>query len=117
MTNLIVTRSEVVKEHKEELQEVVNGVVKLVDNLKQDNHLWLEVISEKTSLSEDVGKEALKNSFPDYNMHQKETLAIAKMMKDLNYIQTDVKEQAAKNMDYRFLVKATGMSEKELGKE
>lgn len=117
LTNLIVTRSEVVKEHKEELQEVVNGVVKLVDNLKQDNHLWLEVISEKTSLSEDVGKEALKNSFPDYNMHQKETLAIAKMMKDLNYIQTDVKEQAAKNMDYRFLVKATGMSEKELGKE
>jgi hypothetical protein len=50
-------------------------------------------------------------------MHQKETLAIAKMMKDLNYIQTDVTEKAAKNMDYQFLEKATGMTEKELGKE
>nr|WP_263324467.1 ABC transporter substrate-binding protein [Neobacillus sp. Marseille-Q6967] len=117
LTNLIVTRSEVIKEHEAELQEVVSGIVKLVDDLKQDNQLWLDVISEKTSLSQDVGKEALKNSSPDYHMHLKETLAIAKMMKDLNYIQTDVTEKAEKNMDYRFLAKATGKTEKELGKE
>jgi ABC-type nitrate/sulfonate/bicarbonate transport system substrate-binding protein len=117
LTNLIVTRSDVIKKHKAELQEVVTGGVKLVDDLKHDNNKWLDVISKKTSLSKEIGKEALKNSSPDYNMHEKETLAIAKMMKDLNYIQNDVTEKAAKNMDYEFLVKATGKTAKELGKE
>ncbi|WP_462408532.1 ABC transporter substrate-binding protein [Neobacillus sp. Marseille-QA0830] len=117
LTNLIVTRSDVLKEHKAELQEVVTGVVNLVDDLKQDNTKWLDVISKNTSLSDDIATEALKNSYPDYNMHEKETLAIAKMMKDLNYIQNDVADKAKKNMDYEFLEKATGKTAEELGKE
>ncbi|WP_404332164.1 ABC transporter substrate-binding protein [Mesobacillus maritimus] len=116
LTNLIVTRSEVIEENEEELNDVVSGIVKMVGDLEQDKDLWLKVLSEHTSLSEEVAKEALKNSSPDYKMHQDETLAIAKMMTELNYIQTDVTEKTVENMDYRFLMNATGLSEEELGK-
>ncbi len=115
LTNLIVTRSDVIEEHEAELNEVVSGIVRMVEDLDGNEELWLKVLSEHTSLSEEVGKEALNNSFPDYRMHQEETLAIVEMMKDLNYIQSDVSEQVIEKMDYSFLMNATGMTEEELG--
>lgn len=116
LTNLIVTRSDVVEEKEEELNKVVSGIVKMVGDLEDDKELWIDVLKEHTSLSEEVGREALKNSYPDYQMHQEETLAIVKMMKDLNYIQSDVSDKAVENMEYRFLENATGKTPEELGK-
>ncbi|WP_130860712.1 ABC transporter substrate-binding protein [Gracilibacillus phocaeensis] len=116
LTNLIVTRSDVIEEKEDAIYEVVDGVVNLVDDLEADPELWVDVLGENTSLSEEVSREALENSFPDYQMHLEETLAIANMMEELNYIQSDVTEEAEANMDYRFIEQATGKSAEELGK-
>jgi hypothetical protein len=37
------------------------------------------------------------------------------MMKDLHYVSTDVTSQIGPNMDYDFLMKATGKSKTDLG--
>ncbi|GAB2566980.1 ABC transporter substrate-binding protein [Gracilibacillus alcaliphilus] len=116
LTNLIVTRSDVIEEKEDALYEVVGGIVSLVGDLEENPDLWLDVLSENTSLSEEVSREAMKNSFPDYQMHLDETLAIAEMMEDLQYIQSDVREEAVEHMDYRFIEQATGKSAEELGK-
>jgi ABC-type nitrate/sulfonate/bicarbonate transport system substrate-binding protein len=115
LTNLIVTRSDVIKNNPESVQAVVNAVVKLVGELKQDQTKWVESINKITGLDADIAKAALNNAYPDYNMYYKPTLAIAAMMKDLRYISKDVSDKVGKNMDYRFLEKATGKSKNDLG--
>ena len=62
-----------------------------------------------------IATEALKNAFPDYQMHRASTQAIALMMKDLKYISRDVSADIDKNMDYRFLSEATGKPKAALG--
>ncbi|WP_039944240.1 ABC transporter substrate-binding protein [Thermicanus aegyptius] len=115
LTNLIVTRSDVIKNKPDQVQAVVNAVVKLVGDLKKDQTEWVKSINKITGLDANIAKASLKNAYPDYNMYYKQTLAIASMMKDLQYISADVSDKVGKNMDYSFLEKATGKSKNELG--
>ncbi|MDB5776896.1 MAG: transporter substrate-binding protein [Herbaspirillum sp.] len=115
LTNLIVTRSDVIKEHPAEVRETVAAVVRLVATLDNDKQAWVASIVKGTGLDKAVAAEAIKNAWPDYKMYRKPTLAIASMMKDLKYISTDVSAQVDKNMDYSFLMAATGKSKVELG--
>jgi ABC-type nitrate/sulfonate/bicarbonate transport system substrate-binding protein len=115
LTNLIVTRSDVIKEHPAEVRETVAAVVRLVAELDSDKQAWVGSIVKGTGLDKTVASEALKNAWPDYRMYRKPTLAIASMMKDLKYISSDVSAQVDKNMDYSFLMAATGKSKAELG--
>jgi ABC-type nitrate/sulfonate/bicarbonate transport system substrate-binding protein len=115
LTNLIVTRSDVIKDKPQAVQATVDAVVVLVDKLKNDHQLWVQTITKYTALDPNVAAAALDNAYPDYAMYQKQTLAIAKMMKDLHYVSTDVSGQIATHMDYGFLAKATGKSKSELG--
>ncbi|WP_347558952.1 ABC transporter substrate-binding protein [Robbsia sp. KACC 23696] len=115
LTNLIVTRGDYIKEHPEQVQQTVDAVVKMVDGLKQSNTAWLASIDKYTALDKTVAAESLKNAFPDYKMYRQKTEAIAKMMRDLNYVSSDVTPQIAAKMDYDFLSKATGQPKTALG--
>ena len=115
LTNLIVTRSDVIKEHPAEVKETVAAVVRLVDNLQKDKQAWVGSIVKATGLDPKVANEALKNAYPDYRMYRTQTRAIAGMMKDLKYVSGDVAPQAEKNLDYSFLMSVTGKPKTELG--
>ena len=83
--------------------------------MKKDQTKWVEIINKLTGLDAAVAKEALVNAFPDYRIHKASTLAIAEMMRDLKYISTDVSGPTQKNIDYSFLMTATGKPKNELG--
>ncbi len=115
LTNLIVTRSDVIASQRAGVQGVVSAVVELDNKLIADKAPWIEVINKLTGLDKNVATEALKNASPDSAIHRSQTLAIAAMMRDLKYIQKDVSAEAEKNMDYSFLEKATGKAKNDLG--
>lgn len=115
LTNIIVTRSDVIAARRADVQATVATVVKLVDKLKADKGVWADVIVKQTGLDRAVAEAALENAYPDYELHRPETLAIAAMMKDLKYISGDVSAQVTKNMDYSFLEAVTKRSKNELG--
>ena len=58
---------------------------------------------------------AVANLYPDYDMHRASAVAVAQMMRNLKYINTDVSETVEKNMDYSFLETVTGKPKSELG--
>jgi ABC-type nitrate/sulfonate/bicarbonate transport system substrate-binding protein len=115
LTNLIVTRSDVIKEHPAEVRETVAAVVRLVGNLQTDKQAWVGSIVKGTGLDKSVATEALKNAYPDFKMYRPAAQSIGTMMKELKYISTDVTGQIDTHMDYSFLVDATKKSKSELG--
>jgi ABC-type nitrate/sulfonate/bicarbonate transport system substrate-binding protein len=115
LTNLIVTRSDVIASQRDAVQGVVDAVVALDDRLKADNAEWIAVINKLTGLDKSVAVEALKNAAPDAHIHRPQTLAIAAMMRDLKYISKDVSAEVDKNLDYSFLEKTTGKNKNDLG--
>lgn len=115
LTNLIVTRSDVIKERPEAVKAAVAAVVAMVEKLKSDPQVWVDAINKYTGLDRTVATEALKNAYPDYTMHRKEAVAIGKMMYDLHYISSDVTAKIEQNMDYSFLSQITGKPKTELG--
>ncbi len=115
LTNLIVTRSDVVASKRAALQSTVGAVVKVDDFIAADHPAWVGVITKVTGLDKTIAEGAIANLDPDYRMYQKEALAIAAMMRDLRYISHDVSGAVVKNMDYSFLEAATGKSKADLG--
>ncbi len=115
LTNLIVTRSDVIKDRPADLEAFVGGVVTLLEKLDGDKQIWIDVVNKYTPLDEVTGAEALKNAYPDHKIHRESALAIVKMMLELDYIQKDVSEKVGANIDYTFLSKATGKAKEELG--
>ena len=115
LTNLIVTRSDVIASQRGAVQGVVDAVVALDDKLKADNTEWIGVINKLTGLDKAVAVEALKNASPDAAIHRPQTLAIAAMMRDLKYISKDVSAEVEKNLDYSFLERTTGKNKNDLG--
>jgi len=115
LTNIIVTRSDVIAARRADVQATVSAVVALVEKLKSDKSIWVEVIGKYTGLDKAVAASALENAFPDYDIHRSSTLAIAAMMKDLKYIARDVSADVEKNLNYSFLEAATKKAKSELG--
>jgi ABC-type nitrate/sulfonate/bicarbonate transport system substrate-binding protein len=115
LTNLIVTRSDVVASQRPGVQAVVGAVVALNEKLSADKGPWIDVINKLTGLDKTVANEALKNATPDAAIHRSQTLAIAAMMRDLKYISKDVSAEVEKNMEYSFLEQATGKKKNDLG--
>lgn len=115
LTNLIVTRSDVIKEKPELVRQTVAAVVSLVDQLNKDKQAWVDSIVKGTGLDKAVAAEALKNAYPDITMKRASTHAIAEMMLDLKYISRDVGPDIDKNMNYTFLSEVTGKPASALG--
>ena len=115
LTNLIVTRSDVIKERPAEVRETVAAVVRLVGTLQNDKQAWVGSIAKGTGLDKSVAAEALNNAYPDFKMYRQPTHAIAGMMKDLKYTSSDMATQVDTRMDYSFLMDVTKKSKSELG--
>ena len=115
LTNLILTRSDVIASNKAGVQAVVTATVKVDDAITRDPELWLNAINKVTGLNHDIAVAAVKNLYPDVDMHRQSAIAIGVMMKDLHYISHDVSDDITAHMDYEFLMAATGKSKDALG--
>lgn len=115
LTNLIVTRSDVIAARKPALVSTVASIVKVNDYVAANQEAWVAVINKVTGLDKAIAEGAIKNLEPDHKMHREKAVAIARMMKEINYIRRDVSMDVAKFMDYSFLEAATGKSKSELG--
>ncbi len=115
LTNLILTRSDVIASNPKGLEGVVRAVVKVDAHIAADKPALIEVISKVTGLDKAIANVAVENLDPDPKMYRSSALAIAAMMRDLKYINSDVTAAVEKNLDYRFLEAATGKPKTELG--
>jgi ABC-type nitrate/sulfonate/bicarbonate transport system substrate-binding protein len=115
LTNLIVTRSDVIEDNRKGIEETVRAIVKVNDLMANDKPLFIDTIQKVTGLDKAIATGAVDNLYPDYAMHRASAVAIAQMMRDLKYISTDVSAAVEKNLDYSFLEAVTGKPKTELG--
>src|SRR5712692_1796160 len=115
LTNIILTRSDVVAAKPKELEETVRAIVKVDEFIAGDKAALIDVISKITGLDKTIAAGAVDNLDPDPKLYRAKALAIAAMMRDLKYINSDVSAAVEKNMDYRFLEAATGKPKSDLG--
>lgn len=115
LTNLIVTRSDVIASKPKAVEETVRAIVKVNELMEKDKGLFIDTIQKVTGLDKAIATGAAANLYPDYRIHRASAVAIAQMMRDLKYINTDVTAAVQKNIDYRFLEAATGKPKSQLG--
>ncbi len=115
LTNLVVTRPDVVAANPKGLEAVVRAIAKVNATVAADKPLWIDTISKVTGLDKGVATGAIENLYPDIAMHRAEAVAIGAMMRDLKYINGDVSAKIQQHMDYRFLEAATGKPKSQLG--
>lgn len=115
LTNLIITRSDVIEAKPQAVEQAVRAIVAVNEKMAEDKPLFVQTIHKITGLDEKIAAGAVENLYPDYRMHRESALAIGRMMRELNYIRSDVSEAIEKHMDYRFLEAATGKPKAELG--
>ncbi|MEH2483994.1 ABC-type nitrate/sulfonate/bicarbonate transport system substrate-binding protein [Nitrobacteraceae bacterium AZCC 2146] len=115
LTNIILTRSDVVKDKPKQLEDTVRAIVKVDEFILADKGALIDVISKVTGLDKAIATGAVENLDPDPKMYRSSALAIAAMMRDLKYINSDVSAAVDKNMNYTFLEAATGRPKSELG--
>jgi ABC-type nitrate/sulfonate/bicarbonate transport system substrate-binding protein len=115
LTNLIVTRSDVIASRPKGVEETVRSIVKVNNLMVSNKPLFVETIQKVTGLDKAIATGAVANLYPDVSMYRASAVAIASMMRDLKYINTDVTAAVEKNLDYRFLEAATGKSKSALG--
>lgn len=115
LTNLIVTRSDVIASKQKAVEETVRSIVKVNDMMSANKQLFVDTIQKVTGLDKAIAASAVENLYPDYRMYRAPAVAIGAMMRDLKYISTDVSGPIEKNMDYRFLEAVTGKPKSALG--
>jgi ABC-type nitrate/sulfonate/bicarbonate transport system substrate-binding protein len=115
LTNIILTRSDVVAGKPRELENIVRAVVKVDEFIAADKGALIDVISKITGLDKAIATGAVENLEPDPKMYRASAVAIAGMMRDLKYINSDVSAAVEKNMNYTFLEAATGKPKSDLG--
>jgi ABC-type nitrate/sulfonate/bicarbonate transport system substrate-binding protein len=115
LTNIILTRSDVVAAKPKELEETVRAVVKVDEFIAGDKAALVDVIVKITGLDKAIAARAIENLDPDPKLYRASAVAIAGMMRDLKYINSDVSAAVVKNMDYRFLEAVTGKPKSDLG--
>lgn len=115
LTNIVLTRSDVVAAKPKELEETVRAVVKVDEFIAGNKDALVEVVSKITGLDKSIAAGAVENLDPDPKLYRAQALAIAAMMRDLKYINSDVSAAVEKNMNYQFLEAATGKPKSELG--
>jgi ABC-type nitrate/sulfonate/bicarbonate transport system substrate-binding protein len=115
LTNLIVTRSDVIAAKPKAVEETVRSIVKVNHLMASNKGLFIDTIQKVTGLDKAVATGAVANLYPDYAMHRASAVAIATMMRELRYINGDVTAAVEKNLDYRFLEAVTGKPKSALG--
>lgn len=115
LTNLVVTRSDVIAAKPKAVENTVRAIVKVDDYIAANKPALIDVISKVTGLDKSIATGAVENLDPDPKMYRTSAVAIAQMMRDLKYINSDVSAAVEKHMDYRFLEAATGKPKTDLG--
>jgi len=115
LTNLVLTRPDVIAAKPKAVEETVRSIVKVNDLITQNKPLFVTTIQKVTGLDPVVAAGAVENLYPDYKMYRGPAVAIGAMMRDLRYINADVSAKIEKNMDYRFLEAVTGKPKTDLG--
>ncbi len=115
LTNLIVTRSDVIADKRKGVEETVRAIVKVNDLMTSNKALFVDTIQKVTGLDKAIATGAVDNLYPDYKMHRQSAVAIGTMMHELKYINNDVSAKIEKNLDYSFLEAVTGKPKTELG--
>jgi ABC-type nitrate/sulfonate/bicarbonate transport system substrate-binding protein len=115
LTNLIVTRPDVIEDNPQGVLETVRAIVKVDDLMASNKPLFIDTIQKVTGLDKTIAAGAVDNLDPDYRMYRTSAVAIAKMMHDLKYVNSDVSDAVQKNLDYSFLEKVTGKPKTQLG--
>ena len=115
LTNLMLTRPDVIASDRKGVQATVDAIVQVDDEIAAHPDVWVGVITKVTGLDRTIAEGAIKNLQPDYRMYRPQALAIAAMMKDIHYISKDVSAAMDKHMDYSFLEAATGKPKTALG--
>jgi len=115
LTNIILTRSDVVAAKPKELENTVRAIVKVDEFIAADKPALVDVISKVTGLDKTIATGAVDNLDPDPKMYRAAAVAIAGMMRDLKYINSDVSAAVERNMNYTFLEAATGKPKTDLG--
>ncbi len=115
LTNLIVTRSDVVRAKPKALEETVRAIIKVNQLMVDKQDLFIDTIQKVTGLDRSIATGAAENLYPDHRMHRESAMAIADMMRELKYVNTDVTPAVEANLDYRFLEAVTGQPKSELG--
>jgi ABC-type nitrate/sulfonate/bicarbonate transport system substrate-binding protein len=115
LTNVILTRADVIIAKPKELEATVRAIVATDEHIAKDRAAFSAVVTKITGLDKKIADEAVKNLDPDPKLYRSRTVAIAAMMRDLKYVNSDVTAEVEKRMDYRFLETATGKSKSELG--
>ena len=115
LTNLILTRPDVIAAKPKAVEETVRAIVKVDDLIARDKPLFVATIQKITGLDQAIAAGSVDNLYPDYKMYRAPAIAIGAMMRDLKYINSDVSAKIEKNLDYRFLEAVTGKPKTELG--
>jgi ABC-type nitrate/sulfonate/bicarbonate transport system substrate-binding protein len=115
LTNLIVTRPDVIESNPQGVLETIRAIVKVDDMMAANKPLFVDTIQKVTGLDKTIAAGAVDNLYPDYKMYRTSAMSIAKMMHDLKYVNSDVSDAVQKNLDYSFLEKVTGKPKTELG--
>uniref|UniRef100_UPI0040395E1D ABC transporter substrate-binding protein n=1 Tax=Variovorax sp. BK018 TaxID=3450241 RepID=UPI0040395E1D len=115
LTNIILTRSDVIANRPKDVEEVVRAVFKVNERLAADHETFISTIQKVSGLDRRIAASAMANLEPDSRLHRAAALAIGKMMRDLKYINSDVSSKVESTMDYRFLEAVTNKKKAELG--
>ncbi|ABE36640.1 NMT1-like family protein [Paraburkholderia xenovorans LB400] len=115
LSNLIITRPDVIQNNPQGVLETVRAIVKVDDLMASNKPLFIDTIQKVTGLDKVVATGAVDNLEPDYRMYRTPAVAIAKMMHELKYVNSDVSDAVQNNLDYSFLEKVTGKPKSQLG--
>src|SRR3977135_3346228 len=89
LTNLMLTRSDVIAAEPKALEEPVRAIVTIDDYVAGDKAALIDVISKITGLDKTIAAGAVDNLDPDPKLYRAKALAIATMMRELQYINSD----------------------------
>lgn len=115
LTNLMVTRPDVIESNPQGVLETVRAIVKVDELMASNKPLFIDTVHKVTGLDKTIATGAVNNLEPDYKMYRSSAVAIAKMMHELKYVSSDVSGAVQKNLDYSFLEKVTGKPRTQLG--
>lgn len=77
LTNLIVTRPDVIESNRRGVLETVRAIVKVNDLMAANQPLFVDTIQKVTGLDKTIAAGAVQNLYPDYKMYRASAVAIA----------------------------------------
>lgn len=99
----------------EDVQAVVDAVVRSVEQLSSDPETFITFCMEETGLSREIIEEAVRNVEVTYTVPLDELRTLSTWMVDLGLIERDVSAEIEVAVNYDFLVAATGQDKEQLG--